>query len=84
MRLEVLPSESVIGGGTAPSATLPTYVIAISSEEHTAEELQQRLRAQNPPVVARIEEDRLLLDLRTVPSDEDSEVLRALKSCFGL
>lgn len=81
--LEIRPSESVIGGGTAPTATLPTHVIVISSENVDAEQLQQRLRAQNPPVVARIEEDRLLLDLRTVFPDEESDVLNALKSRIG-
>lgn len=78
--LEVSRSESVIGGGTAPTATLPTYVIVIASQNHSAEELQEHLRRQNPPVISRIEEDRLLLDLRTVCVEEEPKLLDAVKA----
>lgn len=80
LTLEIRPSESVIGGGTAPTATLPTYVIAISPKNHSAEELQRRLRAQNPPVIARIEEDRLLLDLRTLNPEDEATLVQAIGS----
>jgi L-seryl-tRNA(Ser) seleniumtransferase len=77
--LEVVQGESVIGGGTAPNVTLATFLIAVSSERYSSEELQGRLRAQSPPVITRIEENRLVLDLRTVMQTEEKE----LASCLG-
>ena len=75
-KLEVAPGQSVIGGGTAPTAGLPTSVVAVTCDRCSPEELLTRLRRQTPPVVARIEADRLMLDLRTVPV-EDEPVLKS-------
>lgn len=77
--IEVAEGESVIGGGTAPTASLPAFVISVSSERHTPEELLARLRKQSPPVIARIEADRLLLDLRTVFPDEQLALLSGVR-----
>ena len=77
--IEVAEGESVIGGGTAPTASLPTFVISVSSERHTPEELLAGLRKQSPPIVARIEADRLLLDLRTVFPDEERALLSGVR-----
>jgi L-seryl-tRNA(Ser) seleniumtransferase len=76
LQAEVIDGESVIGGGAAPSAVLSTRLVAISCEGISAEELATRLRAADPPVVVRVEEGRVLLDLRTVFEEQD-EVLRA-------
>jgi L-seryl-tRNA(Ser) seleniumtransferase len=70
--------DSVIGGGAAPSALLPTTLVSIRPKNLTATELAARLRASDPPVIARIEEDRVLLDLRTVFPEQDELVLEAL------
>ncbi len=72
----VAPGESVIGGGSTPEQSLQTWVIAIAARDVVA--LEQRLRANNPPVVARIEQDRLLIDLRTVFPEEEDELAAAL------
>ena len=81
-KIEVREGKSVIGGGTAPTATLPTFVVALSSDRFSPEELQSRLRGQPPPVIARIQDDRLLLDLRTVFANEESELVECLrKAC---
>ncbi len=77
---QVIAGESIIGGGTAPSATLPTHLLALRSEKFSAGELQRALRQQNPPVIVRVEEERVLLDLRTVFPDQDRTVLDALKA----
>jgi L-seryl-tRNA(Ser) seleniumtransferase len=66
LRIEVVDGESVIGGGAAPSAVLPTRLLAISHKDLSADELAARLRAFDPPIIARVEEGRVLLDLRTV------------------
>jgi L-seryl-tRNA(Ser) seleniumtransferase len=72
---ELIDGESLIGGGSAPSAVLPTTLIALTSQELTASDLAARLRRADPPIVARVEDGRVLLDLRTVFAAQD-EVLR--------
>ena len=77
--VEVLGGESVIGGGAAPSALLPTRLLAMTCEGMSADELSARLRASDPPVIARVEEGRVLLDLRTVFPEQDEAVVRAVR-----
>jgi len=67
----VQPGESVIGGGSTPELTLPTWVIAVDADE-------KKLRANDPPVVARMENDKLLIDLRTVLPEEEQALVQAL------
>jgi L-seryl-tRNA(Ser) seleniumtransferase len=78
LHIEVTDGESVIGGGAAPSSVLPTRLLSASCDGLSADELAARLRASNPPVIARVEQGRVLLDLRTVFDDQDSLVLAAL------
>src|SRR5438270_9201937 len=59
LKLEIISGESVIGGGTAPSATLPTALLAVAQQTANADALAARLRAVEPPIVARIEEGRV-------------------------
>ncbi|HKY04713.1 MAG TPA: hypothetical protein VJQ56_07485, partial [Blastocatellia bacterium] len=68
---------SVVGGGAAPEVTLPSVLIAIESSELTASSIEARLRASTPPVIARTERNRVLLDLRTVAADEEAFVIAA-------
>ena len=81
--IEVIEGRSLIGGGTAPNATLPTFLVALSSERYSSEDLQARLRAQSPPVIARIEDDRLLLDLRTVFLEEEETLLNVFRKAVA-
>jgi L-seryl-tRNA(Ser) seleniumtransferase len=76
---EVIDGESVIGGGAAPSAVLPTRLLAVTHEKLSADELAARMRASDPAIVARVEEGRLLLDLRTVFPEQDQLVAEALR-----
>jgi L-seryl-tRNA(Ser) seleniumtransferase len=78
LNIEVVEGESVIGGGAAPSAVLPTTLLAITSRTLPAEELSQRLRKSKPPIIARVEEGRVLLDLRTVFPEQDATLRDAL------
>jgi L-seryl-tRNA(Ser) seleniumtransferase len=75
---EVMDGESVIGGGAAPSSGLPTRLLALSCSDLSADELAARLRASDPPIVARVEEGRVLLDLRTVFAEQDAFIAEAL------
>jgi L-seryl-tRNA(Ser) seleniumtransferase len=79
---EVIEGESVIGGGAAPGASLPTRLLALKRDGMSAEELAARLRTNNPPIVTRVEEGRVLLDLRTVFPEQDEEIAKALE-CAG-
>ncbi len=76
LRTEIVPGNSVIGGGATPGQSIPTWLIAIECPDAVA--AGRQLRAADPPVVARIEKDRVLLDLRTVLPDEETALLRAL------
>jgi L-seryl-tRNA(Ser) seleniumtransferase len=76
LRAEIVSGNSVIGGGATPEQSIPTWLISIECPDVAAAE--RRLRAADPPVVARIEKDRLLLDLRTVFAEEEAGLLRAL------
>ena len=76
IRAELLPGRSVIGGGATPEQSIPTWLIAIACDNLTAAE--HRLREGQPPVIARIEKDRLLIDLRTVFPEEEAELAAAL------
>ena len=79
LSVSVIDGESVIGGGAAPSAVLPTTLLAITSKTLSADELAARLRASNPPIIGRVEDARVLLDLRTVFPEQDGMVEMALK-----
>jgi len=80
LNLELLDGESVIGGGAAPSAVLPTRLIALTHIDLSADDLNARLRANTPPIIARVEEGRVLLDLRTVFPEQDANLAAALAS----
>ena len=76
--VEMIDGESLIGGGAAPSSVLPTRLLALRGADLGADELAARLRANDPPIVARVEDGRVLLDLRTVFADQDSVITSAL------
>ena len=80
LRVHVESSESRIGGGAAADAVVPTRVLVVTHEEQSAETLQRRLRSHAPPVLARISDDRVLLDLRTVSADEEPALRDALRA----
>ncbi|MEO8726983.1 MAG: L-seryl-tRNA(Sec) selenium transferase [Acidobacteriaceae bacterium] len=78
----IVRGESVIGGGTPPTATLPTYLVALDCE--SAEQVATMLRAAGPPVITRITEDKVILDLRTVFPEQDAQIVRAINNiCNG-
>jgi L-seryl-tRNA(Ser) seleniumtransferase len=82
---EIIKSNSVIGGGSTPDQSLPTLVIAISSGHQAAAGIEDRLRESRsgPPVIARVERNRLIVDLRTVFPDEESALASAISSALS-
>jgi L-seryl-tRNA(Ser) seleniumtransferase len=79
LKLRLVDGNSVVGGGSAPEALLPTKLISITNAKASAAEMEARLRQHAPPIIARIENDKLLLDLRTVSRAEEKELLAALQ-----
>lgn len=79
LKLEVVDGESVIGGGAAPSSGLPTRLLAVTCTGVSADNLSDRLRASDPTIITRVEEGRVLLDLRTVLPEQDSVVADVLQ-----
>jgi L-seryl-tRNA(Ser) seleniumtransferase len=84
----VMGGESVVGGGSLPGSTLPTWLVVVKGSPKArgpslAQGLAQKLRASQPPVIARIEGNALLLDPRTVLPDEDQAVVEALQNAAG-
>ena len=77
--VDVVDGESVIGGGAAPSSVLPTRVLALSRLDFNADKISARLRNSDPPIIARVEDDRVLLDLRTVFPEQDQIMAEALR-----
>jgi L-seryl-tRNA(Ser) seleniumtransferase len=80
LELTLQPGESAIGGGAGPTSNLPTTLVAITHPRMTAQEIERALRNSSPPVVARISEGKVLLDLRTVFPDELPKLVTALRS----
>jgi L-seryl-tRNA(Ser) seleniumtransferase len=78
--LDVRPVESLIGGGTAPKATLPSCAISLRHRSLASSELLAALRKLDPPIIGRIEDDAVLLDLRTVHPRLDSDIVSLLCS----
>ncbi len=76
--LQIVEGESVAGGGSTPDQTLPTWLVAVPGN---AVDIERRLRSADPPVIARIENDRVVLDLRTV-FDEELPVLAQVLKCM--
>ena len=64
------------GGGSAPEEPLPTTLLALRSGKLSARRIEERLRRSDPPVIARIEGRRVLLDLRTVPEHQEDDLVR--------
>jgi L-seryl-tRNA(Ser) seleniumtransferase len=78
--IEVTDGRSLVGGGSTPAQSLPTKIVRIASARYSASELEARLRlsAGSVSVIARIEDDRLLVDLRTVFPEQEADLSRAL------
>ncbi|MDX2030307.1 MAG: L-seryl-tRNA(Sec) selenium transferase [Blastocatellia bacterium] len=77
--LRLVDGFSVIGGGSAPERQLPTTLIVASGPNLSAAALEARLRANDPPIIARILDDALALDLRTVSRDSETDLLEGIK-----
>ena len=76
----VITGQSAVGGGSGPNVHPQTALIAIKHQTLSADEVEQRLRHSSPPIIARIADELVLIDLRTVDTREEPDLLRALAS----
>ncbi len=79
LQIEIINGNSVIGGGSAPTVQPETILLSLTHQTMSADKLEEFLRLSEPPVIARILEDKVLLDLRTVLETEEAEILRILQ-----
>lgn len=82
VRISFISDSSKVGGGALPLEELPTVLMALKADGLSARDLEARLRKQDPPVVGRIVDDRLCLDLRTVSSRELGELERGIRGAL--
>ena len=78
LRASLQPGESAVGGGSFPGAVLPTTLVALNAGVLGPDGLALRLRVGDPAVVARVADDRVLLDPRTLPEESYPAVAAAL------
>jgi L-seryl-tRNA(Ser) seleniumtransferase len=83
IEVEVVPAESTVGGGSLPGERLPTTALALTPRPGRAADLLRRLREHEPPLIGRIEQERVLLDPRTVLPDEDDALLDAVVAALA-
>ncbi len=84
-QIEIVEGNSVVGGGSTPGQSLPGWLVAVRATRHSAAALEERLRRPpgGVPVVARIAEDRLVLDLRTVLPEQEQALAAALLAALA-
>lgn len=80
LKLELIPGESAVGGGAAPTSGIPTTLVGITHQTLTSAQLEARLRQNSTPIICRITDDQVIVDLRTVFSDEEAAIVDALKA----
>jgi L-seryl-tRNA(Ser) seleniumtransferase len=79
---EVIETRSVVGGGTTPGASLPSFALALRHAVVSEAMFATRLRSLDPPVIVRTHQGRVLLDLRTVPPEKDATVTQLLQQAL--
>ena len=80
LEVRIEEAESLVGGGSAPGQAIPTAVLCLASTRFSVNQLEKHLRAHRPPILARIDNDRLLIDLRTVLEGEEEDIVAALRT----
>jgi len=74
---QVEEGQSVIGGGSTPGHSLPARLVAVQHDSLSTQAMEAALRRNRPPIIARVERDQLLIDLRTVFDEQDAEIVQA-------
>jgi L-seryl-tRNA(Ser) seleniumtransferase len=81
-RISIIDTDSRVGGGAMPEQNLASRALALNPLNIEVNELERRLRGGTTPIICRIEDDSLILDMRTVADDEVAIVTQALLTVF--
>jgi L-seryl-tRNA(Ser) seleniumtransferase len=84
LRAELVSGESAIGGGSGPNVHPATFLIAVSHQRLSADALEENLRLSQPPVIARVADGKVLLDLRTVQKADEPSLIEAFKAIASI
>jgi L-seryl-tRNA(Ser) seleniumtransferase len=84
VNIQLSEGNSLVGGGSCPEYLLPTILIVLESSRVSPNTVETRLRSQDPPVILRIEEDKTLIDLRTVFANQESTLIAGLHKAFAV
>jgi L-seryl-tRNA(Ser) seleniumtransferase len=79
---DVVETQSTVGGGSLPEETQPSRAVAIGARHGRANEIAARLRAGEPPIIARVVHDRAALDMRSVAPEDDEMLARAVSAAL--
>ena len=79
----MVPGESLVGGGSLPGTALPTCLVALRPPGLAPEELARRLRSRRPPLLGRVADGRLVLDVRTLAEGEIGEAASAVRAALA-
>jgi len=83
VHINVMADSSRAGGGALPEVDLPTHVVSIKSDEISVNELEERLRKGNPPIISRIKEDSLIFDARTIRDLDLEGIVKGIRSALS-
>ena len=75
----VVEAQTYAGGGSLPDATIPTHLVIVRADKFTADALAAALRVSDPPIMARISDDAVVMDLRTIAENEIDKIIRAFE-----
>ena len=80
MDIQLVAGVSMAGGGSLPTREIPTVLVGLRVRSLSAAALEERLRRHEPPVIVRVADDQVLLDVRTLDPEEFAEIRDALKA----
>jgi L-seryl-tRNA(Ser) seleniumtransferase len=81
--LAVEPTEAVLGGGAAPDVTFPSFAVALTHSTLGPDRIAESLRRSTPPVIARVHEGKVLLDVRTIGESDDENIATAVSDALS-
>jgi L-seryl-tRNA(Ser) seleniumtransferase len=79
VKIDLSDGSSVVGGGSCPESRLPTTLVVLDSKLARPNAIETRLRSQDPPVILRLEEDKALIDLRTVFPEQEATLIESIR-----
>ena len=84
VQITVMADTSRAGGGSLPELDFPTYVVTIRSDNVSVNEFEERLRNGNPPIIARIKEGSMIIDARTIRTQDLDDLIKGIKSALSI